>query len=313
MTCVPYGGPFSPERLADFEAQVDARGWQPLAFNTVGDEPPWHISSDEVRARASLSRRMAPRLRTMLIIGSLEEMERQGLTDFVDLAVVLVDYIYGEEAGSRGGRSFPPYESFLRLPDRELWLYQSCNAHGCGGTLRPENLPGQGWPSYMVDRPSTRARALEWISFQVGATGELYYQVAEMLSTAWTNQYAYGGNGDGTLLYPGTVSAIGGSTGVPLPSMRLKLIRQGMQDYEWLKGVGDAGDAPFAREVAREVIPVPWRVPDDGEAFERARVRLIERYLALMGLEVPESVATYLREHPDPPPRDEIRPVLSAQ
>jgi hypothetical protein len=80
-----------------------------------------------------------------------------------------------------------------------------------------------------------------------------------------------------------------------------------------LKRVGDAGDPTFARAVAREVIPVPWRVPDDGELFERARVLLIERYLTLMGLEVPESVRTYLREHPGAPPRDEIRPVLSAQ
>ncbi len=50
------------------------------------------------------------------------------------------------------------------------------------------------------------ARALEWVSFLEGATGELYYQTVGMLSTAWTNQFRFNGNGDGTLFYPGTPS-----------------------------------------------------------------------------------------------------------
>lgn len=312
MTCVPYAGPITPERLADFEDQTGARGWRSLAFIPMGDEPPWFSTFEEVRAQASLSRRTAPRTRTMLTVNSLQDMEREGLLDVIDIAVVMVDFLYADPSASGGDGPLSRSASFLRMPDRELWLYQSCYTHGCGGG-RAENIPGQGWPSYMVDRPSAKARALEWISFQEGATGEHYYEAALMLSTAWTDQYTYGGNGDGTLLYPGTVSAIGGSTGVPLPSMRLKLIRQGMQDYEWLKQVEDAGDPTFARAVARDVIPLAWRVPDDGEAFERGRVQLIERYLTLTGREVPESVSTYLSEHPGAPPREGIRPVLSAQ
>jgi hypothetical protein len=121
-----------------------------------------------------------------------------------------------------------------------------------------------------------------------------------MLSTAWTNQYIYSGNGDGTLFYPGTVAVIGGTTNVPLPSMRLKLIRLGLQDYEWLKKVSDAGDPEFAREVARELVPSPWLVPDDGAAFERARLRLIHRYLQLVGAETP-AVLDFVE--PDPSER----------
>jgi hypothetical protein len=45
--------------------------------------------------------------------------------------------------------------------------------------------------------------------------------------------------------------------------------------------VSDAGDPDFARKVARELIPAAWKVPDDGTAFERARLRLIRRYLEL--------------------------------
>jgi hypothetical protein len=133
----------------------------------------------------------------------------------------------------------------------------------------------------MIDRPATKARAMEWVSFLEGATGELYYQTVGLLYTAWTTQFRFNGNGDGTLFYPGTAAIIGGTTEVPVPSIRLKLIRLGIQDYEWLKAVSDAGDPQYARKVARRLIPAAWRVPDDGKAFEKARLRLIRRYLEL--------------------------------
>ncbi|WNG41740.1 hypothetical protein F0U61_01275 [Archangium violaceum] len=60
-------------------------------------------------------------------------------------------------------------------------------------------------------------------------------------------------------------------------------IRQGVQDYEWQKLVSDAGEPAFARQVARALIPTASRVTDDGAAFERARLRLIQRYQELTG------------------------------
>jgi hypothetical protein len=44
----------------------------------------------------------------------------------------------------------------------------------------------------------------------------------------------YGGNGDGTLFYPGRPDTIGGTTQIPVESIRLKLIREGLEDYEYL-------------------------------------------------------------------------------
>ena len=46
--------------------------------------------------------------------------------------------------------------------------------------------------------------------------------------------YLFGGNGDGTLFYPGLPDLIGGSTHIPVESIRLKLIREGLEDYEYL-------------------------------------------------------------------------------
>lgn len=277
VTSWRYLGPTSAESLQAFTRETHARGWLPLVFDYVGDEPPYWSTFEDIRQRAGLMRQAAPGLRTLLT-SEIDSLAREDLEELVDIIVVLVNFIGQPVPGV--GTQRQRYDEFLALPRRELWLYQSCASHGCGSPV-VENQPGQGWPSYMIDRPATKNRAMQWVAFLQEATGELYYQTLEMLSTAWTDQYRWWGNGDGTLFYPGLPSIIGGSTEVPIPSLRLKLIRLGFQDYEWLKAVSDAGDPEYARRVALRVIPTPWRVPDDGALFETARLCLIRRYIQL--------------------------------
>jgi hypothetical protein len=275
MTSWRYLGPASAENLQDFTKETHMRGWLPLAFDYVGDEPPVWSTFEEVRQRATLMRQIAPELRTLLT-SDIDSLQREDLEELVDILTVVINFM----APATPERGDPRYDKFIARPRRELWLYQSCMSHGCGTPLL-ESQGGQGWPSYMIDRPAAKVRAMEWLSFLYGAAGELYYQTVEAFSTAWTDQFRWSGNGDGTLFYPGLPSIIGGTTQVPVPSLRLKLIRLGFQDYEWLKAVSDAGDPGYARRVALRVIPKPWRVPDDGALFETARLCLIRRYLEL--------------------------------
>jgi hypothetical protein len=290
VTSWRYLGPTSVESLLQFTRETHVRGWLPLVFDYVGDEPPYWSTFEDIRRRAGLMRQAAPGLRTLLTT-EIDSLAREDLEELVDIVVVLVNFIAQPVPGS--GTQRQRYDEFLALPQRELWLYQSCASHGCGSPLE-ENQPGQGWPSYMIDRPATKNRAMQWVAFLEDATGELYYQTLEMLSTAWTDQYRWWGNGDGTLFYPGLPSIIGGSTEVPIPSLRLKLIRLGFQDYEWLKAVSDAGDPEYARRVALRVIPTPWRVPDDGALFETARLCLIRRYMQLTAFRDPEAVIRFV-------------------
>ncbi|RKH52601.1 DUF4091 domain-containing protein, partial [Corallococcus llansteffanensis] len=280
MTSMEYDGPLTPDELRGFTEHMRERGWLGQAYVQIGDEPPYGSSFAEVQATGALVRQAAPELRTMLTTNSLQ-LKLNALEPLVDVVVPLVNHLDGTEPGFVGDQS-ATYTHFLSRPGTELWTYQSCMSHGCApGTHAPENLPGAGWPSYMLDRSAAKVRSMEWVTFLQGGKGELYYETVLMLPTAWSDQYRFNGNGDGTLFYPGTPAAIGGTTHVPVASLRLKLIRQGMQDYEWLKAVGDAGDPDFARKVARELIPSASRVPDDGAAFDAARLRLIQRYQEL--------------------------------
>jgi hypothetical protein len=91
--------------------------------------------------------------------------------------------------------------------------------------------------------PPIYARALETMSFRLGAKGELYWGVTWRFANPpgaandpWLNQDWNGASGDGTLVYPGTAGRrIGGSTDIPIASLRLKMIRAGMEDYEYLR------------------------------------------------------------------------------
>ncbi|QRN97269.1 DUF4091 domain-containing protein [Archangium violaceum] len=282
MTSIEYLGEYTPQALADFVSHFRERGWLSRAYAYVGDEPPYGNSWDEIRQNLAVVNQSAPALRTLLTT-SIQDLKAQHLENEVDLLVPLVNYMDGTKPPYLGDQR-ERYTDYLARPGNSMWMYQSCMSHGCAyGTNAPENMPGAGWPSYMLDRSAAKARAMEWLTFLEGATGELYYQTVGMLASAWEDQFRFNGNGDGTLFYPGTVQRIGGGTPVPVASLRLKLIRLGVQDYEWLKMVSDAGDPAFARQVARELIPTASQVSDDGDAFERARLRLIQRYLELSG------------------------------
>jgi hypothetical protein len=89
----------------------------------------------------------------------------------------------------------------------------------------------------MIDASPVANRIFPWLAWKYGIQGELYYSINEAYAKpkdAWDNLYLFGGNGDGTLVYPGRARMIGGKTDIPIESIRLKLIREGLEDYEYL-------------------------------------------------------------------------------
>jgi len=141
-----------------------------------------------------------------------------------------------------------------RSPKRSLWPYTSCMSFSCD---EDESSEYEGWPGYVIDQPASQARAMGWLAFLTGATGELYWSTSRSIATAWTNQYLFGGNGDGNLFYPGTPDAIGGVHSIPVESMRLKRIRDGREDYEYLKILATRNQRGEARQVVRELFGPP--------------------------------------------------------
>jgi len=201
--------------------------------------------------------------------------------------VPLVNTMHGKVAF----QSVPPgnqraeYDAFLSQdpvpPANRLWLYTSCMSYGCQNVV-----PGQhgelfsGWPGYAIDGAASEARAMGWLAFSYRVRGELYYQTTLRLDRAWAGElYEDGVNGDGTLFYPGTPAQIGGMHDIPVESIRLKRIRDGREDYEYLHLLQQAGSEheAFARAVVRELFPSMFATDVSQQRLDTAREQLAAR------------------------------------
>src|SRR6202051_4133504 len=116
-----------------------------------------------------------------------------------------------------------------------------------------------------------------WYANQTGNTG--FSSCGS--NDPWVNVYSFGGNGDGTLYYPGTPAKIGVTTPVPVPSIRLKLLRDGMQDYEYLHALSQAGHDTFARQTAAAFITNLYAFNTDPQALLSARGALGNQFTQL--------------------------------
>lgn len=206
-----------------------------------------------------------------------------GFADLADRIAVLVPVINRVHP-----KSFPAFPGrraeFTHWTDgvtpggaqRRLWSYTSCMSMGCSPSGPDPESEWRGWPSYGVDQPATQARAMGWISYTYALSGEYYYETARDLPGAWTSLWsADGGNhGDGTLFYPGTPSRIGGTRDIPLESIRLKRIRDGREDYEWLTVASAGAGRAEVEQIARSVFDSAHATDVSQARLEAARAQL---------------------------------------
>jgi len=258
--------------------------WSALTAVYYCDEPPAGCSWAEALSQAQAIHDGAPGLSTLLTT-DYSHASMHGLLDAVDVLVSII-----EEMEPRGGPSARgDYDTWLAMPGKHLWWYQSCDEHESCSNGSPGPAEST-WPSYMVDATPVRNRVFQWLAYLDRIEGELYY-ASDYCWTAgdcgdvtsgttrdpWTSVYAFGGNGDGTLYYPGTTSKIGGATPIPVPSVRLALIRDGMEDFEYLHALDAAGDGAFATSTARAFITDATTFDNDPAAMQAARLALGDR------------------------------------
>lgn len=161
-----------------------------------------------------------------------------------------------------------------------LWTYVCCG-------------PKPPYTNFFIDQPAIDHRVLFWQTRKVGATGLLYWCVSwwrglptpatggscfpetpiDLADSATYKSFKV--NGDGLLLYPGP-------DWTPYSSIRLEVIRDGVEDYEYL--------ALLARLVERAKGLEPERRPADSVLAEAER---------LCG--VPDTIARTMTDHTKEP------------
>jgi hypothetical protein len=112
----------------------------------------------------------------------------------------------------------------------EMWIYTALCQPG------PRHLDSPYWET---DYPLLNYRVPLWIMWRWGIKGLLYWEAAywDQSRDPWTNPISYGigssirYNGEGSLFYPGPDAGFDG----PVVSLRLKAIRDGIEDFMYLE------------------------------------------------------------------------------
>lgn len=157
-----------------------------------------------------------------------------------------------------------------------------------GGTVWSYTALVQGpasLPHWLIDFPLAGFRAAPWLNALRGLKGLLYWDTVSWDSVGddpWADPNtlprtsAY--NGEGSLLYPGTAIGYPG----PVASLRLKALRDGIRDYEYLSLLRQAGrDAERAAIIAK--VARSWtdwsQDPADYDAARRQAAAILEPLL----------------------------------
>ena len=154
----------------------------------------------------------------------------------------------------------------------DLWSYTTCNT-GSGNT-----------PEWMIDYPPVNERIQAgFLNWTQGATGILYYRPDGWISGntigSWNNvdTTACGAGmarpGDGIFLYPPAPIASTESA----PGIRLKAIRDGIQDYEYAQILKNLGQSAYTNSVVQPIATSWTNWTHDPNALEGARLQLGQR------------------------------------
>jgi len=207
----PWGN--GPEKckayLRALAGYLRQKGWLDLAYIYLRDEPNNAEEYETVRQQGALIKEADPGIKRMCTEQTKTSDPAWGtLYGAVDIWCPLW-YLY-DEATARERQAL----------GEKMWSYTAL-------------CQGKGAPFWQVDFAPVNFRAPFWISWHYDIKGFLYWSSVYWgpYEDVWSKPFfrdAYWG--EGMLVYPGKEAGISG----PVTSIRLKLIREAMEDFEYM-------------------------------------------------------------------------------
>ena len=260
--------------LPKLEAGLRDAGVLDKTYIYWGDEP-LEPSYGYIREVHTLMKKYAPGIRTFMTeqVTWLEKPVDYDVADVTDISCISWNCFDNH-----------PKVAEYSGPGQEVWSYLCC------ATKYP-------YFTNFVDHNGIDLRLWLWASYMYGLKGILIWsstywnsdfaiKKGEMINP-WESPESYGydkegnpqlfANGDGIMFYPNNrhpgVDTTTAYTGDPIPSIRMEINRDGIEDYEYLKMLEDriprmsAGDAEFARTLL--VLPEEVFMDDDADHPEK--------------------------------------------
>jgi len=147
----------------------------------------------------------------------------------------------------------------------EVWSYTALAQSAPSYHPNYENVKNDNPPYWQLDFPVLSYRIAPWLNRRYGVTGLLYWSTVYWGSPdrdPWDDPgFRIRWNGDGFLFYPGADAGVEG----PIASIRLKNLRDGMEDYEYFHILDQQRKQELVQRIATQAVPT-WGTWDQNPA-----------------------------------------------
>ncbi len=223
---------------------LERKDWLDRSYLYMYDEPQRVDQYDAVREIGAFVGKAEPRLRRLVVEQTYTQNPAWGvLDDATDIWCPLLGYIH------------EPSIKRVQAAGDDVWTYtalaQPTPDYYPDYETAKDDLP----PFWQIDWPRLGYRIAPWICRRYGATGLLYWATCYWGNpprNPWDNPtMGDHWNGEGILFYPGKEAGIDGL----VASVRLKNVRDGLQDYEYFVLLESLGGEDVVERIVREAVP----------------------------------------------------------
>lgn len=219
--------------ISDFRDKLAARGYLDRSYIYLANEPGNQADYDAVAWMARNYKAAAPDLRLMV-----SEEPRPEIYDNAAFGPAEIDIWLPVL------HNFDPAESADREihHGEETWIY----------FLRTTRPPY--FNPITLDHPGIEARLTGWFLWKYRLRGIAYYSINDWSPNPWADPMTDGHNGETFLIYPPDRNnqpiAYGSNGHRMVPSIRMALLREGLEDYEYLRLLAGGQPNPDAANAA---------------------------------------------------------------
>lgn len=206
------------EYITTIQSYLSGMGYLDKAYYYIANEPQDQPDYDAVAWYSQELKNVAPGLKLMVSEEPKPEIYNHSTYTGAKIDIWLAHL----------GLQFNPSVSWDRMENHgeETWIYF------LHGTRLPRFNP------ITIDHPGIEGKLTGWFLWKYRLRGIAYYQFNNWDSNPWTITASYGQNGNRFLLYPPSENnsniTYGSNDHRFVPSIRLEMIRDGLEDYEYL-------------------------------------------------------------------------------
>ena len=246
---------------------LKANGWTKRAYVYLWDEPNLRENYEQVRVLGEMVHEAVPGLKCLVVEQTYpHDPAWPDIDPAVDIWCPLWSFIDRQTVHAKIAQG------------DQVWSYTALVQRAPRHHPQYDRVKDLDPPYWHIDRPLIVYRVPTWINRQYGITGLLYWTTVTTVLEPWRNPaFSHSGhyNGGGYLFYPGVPCGIDG----PVASMRIKNLRDGMEDYEYFGVLEKACGKQAVKRIVDKITPNWWDYCRDPDRLLAVRREMAEQIL----------------------------------